>query len=439
MGILYKKDSKGTILQWEASVAIDSYGTHIHINYGELDGKIVEKKRENIKGKNLNKSNETNAIQQASLEIEALYKKKRREGYRSLEDLNFTNIDYNTIGQPSLVSLLMDNLRFDTRDLDNNLKPMKAQQYFRSKKDRSKDTWTDPNGKVWDDRKYYYLLNPYVEKESNAIITKFPCLIQPKINGVRCTASLDDTGKVQLLSKDGLKYNLPLVENEFELHKEIFTITIPNNGGEKELDIIFDGELYIHDESLQNIVSAVKKQNFNTPRIKFVAFDIAVDNMINVDRFKLLKELLQFSNEIVNSNIQCIRTLKVINDAHVQSKTDEYIEQGYEGSILRNPDGYYAFGKRPQDMCKLKRTITEEFKIVDVISQEKNPNLGMFVCQATNGEEFKVTPKMTENEKQVLLYTKQNYIGKMLTCTFYEYTDKSIPFHVIDNIIRDYE
>lgn len=437
MEILYKKDSKGTILQWEASVAVDSYGTHIYINYGELDGKIVEKKRENIQGKNLNKSNETSAIQQTSSEIEALYKKKRREGYRSLEDLNY-DISKNT---ENLKVFLNDNLKFDTRDLNDNLKPMKAQQYFRSKKDKGKDTWTDPNGKVWDDRKYYYLLNPYVEKESNAIITQFPCLIQPKINGVRCTVSLDDIGKVQLLSKDGLRYNLPLVENEFELHKEIFTYREVNaiNGGEKDYDIIFDGELYIHDEPLQNIVSAVKKQNINTPRIKFVAFDIAISDYTNLYRFKLLKELLSFTNFDLNSNIQFVKTLKVNDDAKVQELTDNYINEGYEGSILRNPDSYYAFGKRPQDMCKLKRTITEEFKIVDVTPQEKNPNLGMFVCQATNGEQFKVTPKMNENEKQVLLYTKQNYISKKLSCTFYEYTDKSIPFHVIDNLIRDYE
>lgn len=437
MDTLFKKDSKGTILQWDASVGQDLSGVHILIKYGELDGKLVEKKRENIQGKNLNKANETSAIQQASLEVDALYKKKRREGYRSFEDLGYKEEAGNP-EQLSVVGFLTANLKFDTRDLEDNLKPMKAQQYFRSKKDKGKETWTDPTGKVWDDRKYYYLLNPNVEKEPNSIIMKFPCLIQPKINGVRATISLDDTGKVQILSKDGLRYNLPLVEEEFQANSEIFT-RFTTEQDTNVTDIIFDGELYIHGESLQNISSAVKKHNINTPRVKFIVFDLAIPDYTNLERFRLLKELLQFTTETLNSNIEYIKTFRVENDKEVQDKTDKYIEQGYEGSILRNSQGLYAFGKRPQDMCKLKRTITKEFTIIDIIPQDVNPNLGMFVCKTKDGEEFSVTPKMNESEKQVLLYTKQNYIGKQLTCTFYEYTDLGKPFHIIDNLIRDYE
>lgn len=438
MDTLYKKDSKGTILQWDASVGNDMYGIHILIKYGELDGKLVENKRDNIKGKNINKSNETTPMGQATIEVDALYKKKRREGYRSLDDLGFNNEENANLPFSDnflLKDFLTDNLKFDTRDLEDNLKPMKAQQYFRSKKDKGLETWKDPKGKIWDDRKYYYLLNPHEPKESGAIIMKFPCLIQPKINGVRATISLDETGRVQILSKDGLKYNLPLIEEEFQNNSEIFNLVYNPN----EDPIILDGELYIHKESLQNIVSAVKKQNFNTPRLKFVIFDLAIPLITNINRFKLVKELLQFTKENLNTNIEIIKTFNVKDDENVQVKTDEFIKEGYEGSILRNSEGLYAFGKRPQDMCKLKRTITEEFKIIDIIPQDKNPNLGMFVCISNNGEEFKVTPKMTENEKQVLLFTKQNYLGKKLSCTFYEYTDKNIPFHVIDNIVRDYE
>ena len=46
---------------------------------------------------------------------------------------------------------------------------------------------------------FYFLLNPYGVKTPKDIIIKFPCLIQPKINGVRATISLDDLGNVQIL------------------------------------------------------------------------------------------------------------------------------------------------------------------------------------------------------------------------------------------------
>lgn len=439
MEILYKKSSTGKILQWSAEVYNSSIEVSIFINSGELNGKIVTTKRHNIKGKNIGKSNETSPFDQATSEVKSLYLKRKREGYKSLIDLNYRSIS-NAFGEEDIVNFLYRNLPFDTRDVDGNLKPMKAQQYYRSnkgKKDKEGNYigWKDPSGKIWDDRKYYYLLNPYVKKSSKDIIMKFPCLIQPKINGVRCTISLDINGNVQILSKEGLKYNLPHIEQEFEEYKNVFFSTLDDT----ILDIIFDGELYIYGESLQNIVSAVKSNNLHTPRVKFICFDLAIPLLNNLKRILLLKELLHFTQINLNSSIEYVTTLKINNELLVQEITDKYIKEGYEGSILRNPDGLYAFGKRPMDMCKLKRVLDEEFEIVNVICQDKNPSLGLFVCVNKNGKEFKVTPKGDINFKELILYQKHKYIGKQLTCTFYEYTEDGIPFHIISNIVRDYE
>lgn len=431
MNVLYKKDSKGKILQWEASVVQNKFGVTIVIKSGELDGKLITTTRENIKGKNINKVNETTPYTQAEADVISLYKKKQREGYKSLQALKypFTVEAFETI---DLRHFLEVNLKIDTRDLDGNLKPMRAQQYYRSKKN-----FVDPTGKEWDDRKYYYLLNPYVQKPNNALIMKFPALIQPKINGVRATISLDTNGRVQILSKEGLKYDLRHISDEFENNKEIFAVS--NYHGVDEMDIIFDGELYIHDEKLQVISSAVKSFNMNTPRVVFIAFDLAVPILGNLKRFQLLKHLLEFTTQNLASSIETVRTHLIGHDSQAQEKTDQYIEEGYEGSILRNPNGLYQFGKRPMDMVKLKRTVDEEFTIIDIVGQDKNPELGLYVCRTKQGKEFKVTPKGDRDFKELILFQKHLYIGKPLTCTFYEYTEDGIPFHVIDNIIRDYE
>ena len=430
MNILYKKDSKGKILQWEASVLQNKFGVSIVIKAGELEGKLVTTTRENIKGKNINKSNETTPYTQAQADVESLYKKKQREGYKSLHSLRYP-FDRELFEAIDLKAFLETNLKVDTRDLDGNLKPMKAQQYYRSKKN-----YVDKTGKEWEDRKYYFVLNPYVNKTSKDIIIKFPALIQPKINGVRATISLDSNGQVQILSKEGLKYNLPHLIREFEAHRECFSYRNSNN---EDVEVIFDGELYIHDEKLQTISSAVKAFNFNTNRVVFIAFDLAIPEVKNIDRFRLLKELLNFTTLSLDSPIEIIRTHLIHNDATAQAKTDEYIKEGYEGSILRNPAGLYAFGKRPMDMVKLKRVVDEEFTIIDIVPQDKNPELGLFVCRTKQGKEFKVTPKGDRDFKDLLLFQKHHYINKLLTCTFYEYTEDGIPFHVIDNLVRDYE
>lgn len=419
MEILYKKDIKGKILQWHAEL---SGNNDIMISAGELEGAKTISWRINIKGKNIGKINETTDRQQALNDIESLYNDKRKRGYKSVKDLKVEFGDW--YHQLTFKEFLEKSLSQDTSTLSGDLKPMKCQQYY-----RSKPNWTGPDGKVYKDRKYYYLNNPYVEKEKGAIIMNFPCLIQPKINGVRCTAQLKE-GKIILLSKEGLEYNIPHILEVLELNKHIF-----------ELNNILDGELYISGESLQEITSAVKKANLNTHRIQYNVFDLAISNIECLDRIKLLKDLINSIDYIPfqYKSIIYVKTWHVNDDKNVQYYTDLFISEGYEGSIIRDPQGLYQFGKRPQCITKLKRLIDEEFIIIGVKSQEVNSNLGMFICRTKEGKEFTVNPTMSEADKEMILFSPESYIGKQITCSFYEYTEDGIPFHIVDNIIRDYE
>ncbi len=414
---LYKKDSNGNILIW----TVKSNTNDIIIQSGRLNGNLIEIIRYITEGKNIGKSNETTVLDQVQFEIDSLIHRKKRQGYKSFNDLDIPVIkDYDT-----LESLLKEYLPKDSTDLDGNIKPMKCQQYY-----RSKPNWVDPNGKLWKDRKYYYLLNPYVEKEKNAIIIKFPCLIQPKINGVRATVSLDDNGNIQILSKEGLKYNIPHIEEEFKK----LPFTFIEDG--KVIDLIYDGELYIHGEPLQNIASAVKSNNMFSTNITFECFDLIIPNDTN---FKRIKRLRGFLDNRILSTINRVKTYMVFTDKQVQSTTDTFIAKGYEGSILREPNALYQAGKRPMTMVKLKRIISKEFKITDIVPQDKDPELGMYQCITPEGEYFNVTATLSNGKKEYLLFAKHEFIGKMLTCEFYEYTEKGIPFHIINNIIRDYE
>jgi len=422
MTILYKKDSKGDILQWTVNSTING----IIIQAGKLNGKLVQTLIDVWEGKNIGKTNETSVIQQIELEIQSLVNRKKRQGYKSLEDLSIADRDSSS---PSLKILLNKYLPKDSTDLDGNLKPMKCQQYY-----RSKPNWTDPTGKIWKDRKYYYLLNPYVEKEKNAIIIKFPCLIQPKINGVRATVSLDDNGQIQILSKEGLKYNVPHIEEEFK------SLPFVYNNGDKEIDLIYDGELYIHGEPLQNIVSAVKSNNMFSSNIRFMCFDLLLLNKSNIERHEILKNIFNgFNINKIYGHIHRVSTYKVSSDDKVQAYTSNFIEKGYEGSILRDPNALYQAGKRPMSMVKLKRIISKEFKITGIVPQDKDPLLGMYQCITPEGEYFDVTATLSNEGKEELMENPYNYIGKLLTIDFYEYTEKKIPFHIINNIVRDYE
>jgi ATP-dependent DNA ligase len=301
---------------------------------------------------------------------------------------------------------------------------MKAAQYY-----TKKTNWIDPYGKLWKERKYFYILNPKEPKEPKAIAAKFPMMIQPKVNGVRAFLYLDEEGNAKLKSKDGLIYTAPSHITDW------VNMNIDLIG--KDNTIIFDGELYIHGENLQDIQSAVKAYNINTPRVKFILFDLAIPDMNNLERWKTLKEIYA-KYASLDTPLELIRTFMISTDEKTQEVTDQFIEQGYEGSILRSPNAEYGFGSRKNTMLKLKRCISMDFDIVRISRQPKRPDLGMFEC-VYKGKEFTVNPTFSEEDKAKLLISPYDYIGKKLQTRFYEWSNDNKPMHVIETVIRDYE
>ena len=352
---LYSRDVKGKILVWSAKVMNQNNQVDICISYGELQGDRTLRWERDVRGVNIGKSNETNAWQQAESKVESRIKRKRRKGYMSIEDIKATidadsNLDstgYNffTDNRDELTKLLDTHLPSVKTDLDGDVKPMLAKQYYRSKKD-----WTDPEGNIWEDRKYYYMLNPYTIKEKNAVVAKFPCMAQFKINGVRATIQLK-SGKTLIKSRDGIEYIVHHINDFFNLNNDIFDY--------EEEELILDGELYIHGELLQDIASAVKKPNLNTNRVIFILFDLAIPDYTNLERWEIIKEHIKPK---LDSNLSCpveiIKTTKVSNEESAQKFTDISIEKGYEGSIFRDFNGLYVFGNRRNCMTKLKRSIS---------------------------------------------------------------------------------
>lgn len=421
---LYKR-GRGKILEWVVKLENIDRKVNIFMAYGELNGGKSISYDNNIKGKNIGKANETTPFEQAQLEAHSKIAKKLKEGYKSFKQLSEENQELLYSGVP-LETFLDKVLPEYNTDVNGNEIPMKCQQYY-----RKKENWKDSTGKIWSDRKYYYFENPYVEKEKNALIIEFPCYLQPKVNGVRAFIKIVN-GKAIIFSKKGLTYTLPHISEWVEEHLAPFEL--------EDREIILDGELYIHGEPLANIVSAVRAMQLNTQRVKFIWFDLAIENVTQEERFKILyspkvKEIVQAD---LNAPVELIRTLRVAVDQRVQELTDMFIKEGYEGVICRAPEGLYEFGKRPKTIVKLKRTIEEEFTIIDIVPQEVDPTLGLYVCKV-NGQEFKVTPKGTDEFKRKLLIEASSFIGKSLTCKFYEYTPNGLPFHINDNIVRDYE
>lgn len=410
--VLYARNSNGKINEWGIRVEniVSSNVSNIVVSEGLIDGQKTETNRI-ARPKNVGKMNETSSYEQACKEAQSRWEKKKKQGYKSVEDLGIyiQQGEGKAINLDNLIDLALPRNRTDANNIS---KPMKAQPYF---------------------------------KDDGSVRIKFPCYAQPKLNGFRVMARWEkviegegifaqEVEKVVFRSKEGLRYDI-LEHIEEEMPQHMFL-----NSKIMEYNIVYDGEMYIHKEILSEISSAVRKRNSKTPLLRFHIFDLAIEGIRQKERLEMLETNFNYASDSgFCKTIRLVAHKIIYTNEEAQKYTDGCIKLGYEGAIFRDMKAEYQFGRRPQTMVKLKRSQDKEFYIIDVIGGENSPELGIFVCRAENGEHFKCTPEGLHEIKKEYLTNKENYIGKMLTVRFFERTKDGLPFHAIGVAVRDYE
>jgi DNA ligase-1 len=119
---------------------------------------------------------------------------------------------------------------------------------------------------------------------------------------------------------------------------------------------------------------------------------------------------------------------------------DECVEEGYEGIIIRNPNGVYEFGFRSNDLIKYKEFIDSEFIIIDVVEATgRDAGTAVFVCVTEDGKVFNVKPKGSKKLRTEYFTNKENYINKKLTVRYQGLSDDGIPRFPSGVVVRDYE
>lgn len=255
----------------------------------------------------------------------------------------------------------------------------------------------------------------------------FPCYIQPKFNGQRLM--IDKYGKG--LSKQGESIELPY-------HWDAASDAILFSG--------LDGEVYAGLEkegglSLQEIISAFRKPNKNTHKLKYYVYDIPLPHKAMAERVSDLCKLYEY---VVEHELDYIKVVipEVVNsweDAEVIAK--RYVALGYEGGILRNFDGMYEFGKRSYNLQKLKFRQSAE-AVVASVTKDKNGD-GVLLCQAINGKQTGVQFEclMRKDADPNINYRKYSnallLIGKTITYEYEELSDKGVPTKPVAVSLRE--
>jgi ATP-dependent DNA ligase len=207
----------------------------------------------------------------------------------------------------------------------------------------------------------------------------------------------------------------------------------------KDSEVIFDGELFIPNVAFKDLNGVLKSKPVDIDTLSGKAKDKAEkhERLLGKVQFNIFDIVTDepFSQRISHLKIAFIgskyKYLKEVDTRYVltQEESDaahKLFNNTYEGSMIRKPDGKYEH-KRSKSLVKRKEFIDEEFEIVDVVPAEREPDLGLYVCQTTDGTRFNVTPKCTKKEKREILKNKDNFVGKKLTVKYQEKFENGIP------------
>ena len=307
---------------------------------------------------------------------------------------------------------------------------VKANRYWL---DKVEDNWqTDINdaGKIT-------FVKPMLAETYKANKVKFPTYVQTKLNGARCV-QFRHLGDERMLSREC---------NEFDSINHIKSRIEHNFGNYSP-----DGELYIHGESFEHIISLVKKYKAGeSETLQYWVYDLAIPDKTFEERIDILEIIFdKMSDEDRKIFIEV--PTKICNSVeHLKQVHDKYVAQGYEGLIIRNPNGEYGFNDRNWDLIKYKEFIDAEFEITgykaEVWHDELNDcyrNLIVFECITEEGKTFDVRPNGSFLKREEMYKNGDSFISKMLTVRYQNLSeDDGIPIFPIGILteahVRDYE
>lgn len=255
----------------------------------------------------------------------------------------------------------------------------------------------------------------------------FPALGQRKYDGIRCLAN-PVTG--QMLSRGGKEFNcLPTIKKAI--------MAMADQGGGVMETAWFDGELYSHDLTLQQIAHVVKQTK--TPDSYENKMEMRIYDCFNTKhmeasylaRYTSLKEL-RFTKPL-----SLVDSVTIKHADELQKVHDKFVEEGYEGLMIRNLEGGYVLKDKSVNLQKYKMFEDAEYPITGF--KQDVEGCIIWVCKIPDGKEFDVVPLGTKDDRRELVKTGAEYIGKQLTVKFKGKSDDGIPMIAKGKGIRDYE
>ena len=446
---LYAIDKNGKIKVWTAAVLqptdkpslANGYATS-RITHGYIDGKQQIADRDYNVGKNIGRSNERTPLVQCISETQRKWTdKKEKEGYSETKPADcgegYGDVSGNDFGDEDLDGCC----EYGAADESGGpFLPMLAQVF-------------NPDDAVISSA------SRAASASKKKKVIKFPCFVQPKLDGLRCVSYATRCGNdtaVSLQSRTGAFFTgLPHIAAALRPYLS------------QHPSIVIDGELYTDQMPFEELAGLIKKKKITDSdverlkKVKYHVYDIydrARHDMPYSERFGILTDAVRRCACVANDTLSAsgsphrmlrsateaatvvvlVRTEKVAALTDFRRLFSEFVEAGYEGIMLRNAAGVYRANYKSNDLQKYKEFIEDEYMITGYTQGEgRDAGAVIWVCETADGKEFTVRPRGTMEQRRVWFNAGAKYVGKKLTVIFQELTEEGKPRFPVGKAVRD--
>lgn len=271
-------------------------------------------------------------------------------------------------------------------------------------------------------------------------LIKFPVYCSPKIDGIRCVVF------------DGVAYSRSLKPIPNEFVQEWFH--------SYRMDVnILDGELVVGSATdpncMQNSMAVMRKSG--EPDFTFNAFDLVGQGEFEW-RYRTVKCASGGTGR-----------LRVVPQHFVEGHNEleymerQFLEQGYEGMMIRRGDAEYKFGRsteREGGLVKVKRFTDAEAEVIGFEEEMHNGNssktnalgnterssvasgligkgtLGALRCRTAAGVEFNIGTGFTAGLRRTLWDSREALTGQFVTFKYFNHGTVDAPRHPVFKSFR---
>ena len=284
------------------------------------------------------------------------------------------------------------------------------------------------------------MLAKQVDKVTNTKIFDKEWYASRKIDGLRCLIYMGNDGNLHTASRGAMNYDAAM----FDIleHPTLINLFKENKG------LILDGEAYRHGWSLQklNSIARTQKTAVDYEVLQFYWYDIVDTNSTFDERWAYMNDLKDEYNlsfdpekkfEDGELRIQFVPQILISGLDNIMKLHNEYVSEGWEGVVIRDPDKVYRPNGRTNDMIKVKLYKSSEFLITGYELGLRGTEDMVFTLVTKDGIPFKAKPHGDRQQKEWYVENfESECLNQYATVKYFYLSDTGCPLQPSVSNIR---